>query len=121
MATVCDACGHKDNEVKGGSGIEPKGTKITLKITDPTDMSRDVLKVCKTLIYMYFTIFSQSQTNSVCNGANYLYLIWRLWTSKCQFLLLCDVLACYNDFCQWIVHVNRFIFEQQNDDKLACV
>ena len=46
MATVCDACGHKDNEVKGGSGIEPKGTKITLKITDPTDMSRDVLKVC---------------------------------------------------------------------------
>ncbi|XP_078324355.1 zinc finger protein ZPR1-like [Crassostrea virginica] len=44
MATVCDACGHKDNEVKGGSGIEPKGTKITLKITDPTDMSRDVLK-----------------------------------------------------------------------------
>lgn len=45
MATVCDACGHKDNEVKGGSGIEPKGTKITLKITDPSDMSRDVLKV----------------------------------------------------------------------------
>lgn len=44
MATVCDACGHKDNEVKGGSGIEPKGTKITLKITDPSDMSRDVLK-----------------------------------------------------------------------------
>lgn len=45
MATVCDACGHKDNEVKGGSGIEPKGTKITLKITDTSDMSRDVLKV----------------------------------------------------------------------------
>lgn len=45
MATVCDACGHKDNEVKGGSGIEPKGTKITLKITDLSDMSRDVLKV----------------------------------------------------------------------------
>lgn len=44
MATVCDACGHKDNEVKGGSGIEPKGTKITLKITDTSDMSRDVLK-----------------------------------------------------------------------------
>ncbi|XP_061164309.1 zinc finger protein ZPR1-like [Saccostrea echinata] len=44
MATTCDACGHKDNEVKGGSGIEPKGTRITLKITDPSDMSRDVLK-----------------------------------------------------------------------------
>ncbi|XP_048773274.1 zinc finger protein ZPR1-like [Ostrea edulis] len=44
MATICNACGYKDNEVKGGSGIEPKGTKITLKITDPSDMSRDVLK-----------------------------------------------------------------------------
>lgn len=44
MATVCDKCGHKDNEVKGGAGIEPKGKKITLKITDTSDMSRDVLK-----------------------------------------------------------------------------
>lgn len=45
MATVCDKCGHKDNEVKGGAGIEPKGRKITLKITDTSDMTRDVLKV----------------------------------------------------------------------------
>jgi len=44
MATVCDSCGHKTNEVKSGGGIEEKGKKITLKITDPTDMSRDVLK-----------------------------------------------------------------------------
>lgn len=44
MATVCDACGAKTNEVKAGGGIEPQGKKITLKLTDPTDMSRDVLK-----------------------------------------------------------------------------
>jgi len=44
MATVCDVCGAKSNEVKAGGGIEPKGKKITLKVTDPTDMSRDVLK-----------------------------------------------------------------------------
>eukprot|EP00090_Calanus_glacialis_P037142 TRINITY_DN6369_c0_g1_i1.p1 TRINITY_DN6369_c0_g1~~TRINITY_DN6369_c0_g1_i1.p1 ORF type:complete len:448 (-),score=170.81 TRINITY_DN6369_c0_g1_i1:80-1423(-) len=44
MATVCDMCGIKTNEVKAGGGIEPKGKKITLKVTDPTDMSRDVLK-----------------------------------------------------------------------------
>ncbi|TRY71639.1 hypothetical protein TCAL_05293, partial [Tigriopus californicus] len=44
MATVCDFCGHKTNEVKSGGGIEPQGTKITLKVTDPTDLSRDVLK-----------------------------------------------------------------------------
>ena len=47
MATTCEACGHRDNEVKGGSGIEEKGTRIKLKITDPTDLSRDVLKVWK--------------------------------------------------------------------------
>lgn len=44
MATVCEVCGHKTNEVKSGGGIEDKGRKITLKITDPSDLSRDVLK-----------------------------------------------------------------------------
>nr|SVE74204.1 EOG090X06TU [Daphnia barbata] len=44
MATSCDACGHRTNEVKSGSGIAEKGVKITLRITDPIDLSRDVLK-----------------------------------------------------------------------------
>lgn len=44
MATVCDACGHRTNEVKSGGATEPKGTRITLKVTDPSDMTRDVLK-----------------------------------------------------------------------------
>ena len=44
MATVCEYCGHKTNEVKSGGGIEPKGKKISLNVTDVTDMSRDVLK-----------------------------------------------------------------------------
>lgn len=44
MATSCDACGDKTNEVKSGSGIEPKGCRLTLKITDPEDLNRDVLK-----------------------------------------------------------------------------
>jgi len=44
MATVCEVCGAKTNEVKAGGGIEPMGKKLTLRITDPTDMSRDVLK-----------------------------------------------------------------------------
>lgn len=43
MASDCEACGEKTNEVKAGGGIEEKGTKILLKITDPTDLSRDVL------------------------------------------------------------------------------
>lgn len=44
MATTCDSCGNKTNEVKSGSGIEPKGSRITLRITDPVDLNRDILK-----------------------------------------------------------------------------
>lgn len=44
MATNCDGCGHRTNEVKSGGATEELGTKITLNITDPSDMTRDVLK-----------------------------------------------------------------------------
>ncbi|CAI2173071.1 2239_t:CDS:2 [Funneliformis geosporum] len=44
MATTCDACGYKSNEVKSSGGISPLGKKISLKIEDLEDMSRDVLK-----------------------------------------------------------------------------
>ena len=47
MATVCDFCGHnRTNDVKAGGGcVELKGKKISLRVTDPSDMNRDVLKV----------------------------------------------------------------------------
>ncbi|NXY90578.1 ZPR1 protein, partial [Alcedo cyanopectus] len=44
MATNCDSCGHRTNEVKSGGAIEAQGTRITLRITDPSDMTRDLLK-----------------------------------------------------------------------------
>ncbi|XP_046873982.1 zinc finger protein ZPR1 [Hypomesus transpacificus] len=44
MATNCDACGLRTNEVKSGGATEQQGTKITLHITDPSDMTRDLLK-----------------------------------------------------------------------------
>ena len=50
MATVCDACGHRDNEVKAGAGIEPKGTCIKLRLTSAADLSRDLLKVSFVLL-----------------------------------------------------------------------
>jgi len=52
MATNCDSCGHRTNEVKSGGATEELGTKITLHITDPSDMTRDVLKseTCAILI-----------------------------------------------------------------------
>ena len=54
MATVCDYCGHKTNEVKSGGGIEAKGKRISLKVTDVSDMSRDVLKVSTAANYFFF-------------------------------------------------------------------
>ena len=45
MATTCDSCGHRDNEVKSGTGIADEGTRIELRLTDVSDLTRDVLKV----------------------------------------------------------------------------
>ncbi|XP_073833058.1 zinc finger protein Zpr1 [Musca autumnalis] len=52
MATVCDICGHKTNEVKSGSGIEDKGTRFEVRIECKEDLTRDVLKseTCNLLI-----------------------------------------------------------------------
>ena len=44
MATACDACGYKSNEVKSGGAISSKGKRIILKMTDTEDLSRDILK-----------------------------------------------------------------------------
>lgn len=44
MSTVCEHCGFKSNEVKTGGEIPAKGRKVTLKVTDPEDLARDILK-----------------------------------------------------------------------------
>jgi zinc finger protein len=46
MATDCEKCGYKSNEVKAGGAISPYGQRIILKMTDSEDLSRDILKVC---------------------------------------------------------------------------
>lgn len=53
MATCCDVCGCKTNEVKSGGGIEDKGVKFEVLIDSRDDMSRDVLKVCYTCKVIY--------------------------------------------------------------------
>ncbi|XP_052746111.1 zinc finger protein ZPR1 isoform X2 [Bicyclus anynana] len=45
MATVCEACGHRTNEVKSGGGIEEKGVKFEVRVASKDDFSRDILKV----------------------------------------------------------------------------
>lgn len=44
MATVCENCGTKTNEVKPGGGIEKQGVKIEVTVRGKVDFSRDVLK-----------------------------------------------------------------------------
>ncbi|CAO1613281.1 unnamed protein product [Sympodiomycopsis kandeliae] len=44
MSTNCNACGYRDNEVKSGSAISDKGRKLTLKVEDSEDLTRDILK-----------------------------------------------------------------------------
>lgn len=45
MATNCEHCGYKSNEVKAGGPIAAKGKRIILNVTDVEDLSRDILKV----------------------------------------------------------------------------
>ena len=45
MSANCYDCGYRDNEVKSGGAISDKGRKITLKVEDRDDLSRDILKV----------------------------------------------------------------------------
>lgn len=44
MATICESCGNKTNEVKSGGGIEPRGIRIEVEVRNREDFSRDLLK-----------------------------------------------------------------------------
>lgn len=52
MATTCDNCGYRTNEIKSGAGIEEKGVKIEVTVSSKEDFSRDLLKseTCSILI-----------------------------------------------------------------------
>lgn len=49
MASSCDLCGYKTNEVKSSGALSEKGKRITLKLISIEDVSRDILKseTCK--------------------------------------------------------------------------
>ena len=49
MSVNCDKCSYRDNEVKSGGAISEKGKRITLKVEDREDLSRDILKVSPVL------------------------------------------------------------------------
>lgn len=44
LATVCEHCGYKTSDIKTGGAVPEKGKKITLRIENQVDLSRDILK-----------------------------------------------------------------------------
>lgn len=46
MATNCESCGHKTNEVKSGAGVGEKGVIIRLKVDTEEDLKKEVVIVC---------------------------------------------------------------------------
>lgn len=44
MSLLCDHCGYRSNEIKGGGAIPKFGTKITLSVQNHDDLAREVLK-----------------------------------------------------------------------------
>lgn len=44
MATNCESCGHRTNEIKSGAGFEEKGVQITHKIKSEDDLRLDAVK-----------------------------------------------------------------------------
>jgi len=56
MCTICEACGYRNNEVKPGGGIESQGITITVKVSTPEDLDRDILKVILCPHYVLITV-----------------------------------------------------------------
>lgn len=44
MCNACDTCGYKNSEIKGAGAISATGRKITLRVQEAADLSRDVIK-----------------------------------------------------------------------------
>ena len=44
MSDSCDLCGYKNSELKGGGGVSDYGRRITLHVSEPDDLQRDVIK-----------------------------------------------------------------------------
>jgi zinc finger protein len=44
MSMLCELCGYRSNEIKGGGGIPKFGNRITLSVKSMDDLAREVLK-----------------------------------------------------------------------------
>ncbi|KAL9260748.1 Zinc finger protein ZPR1-like protein [Drosera capensis] len=44
MASTCDSCGYRSSELKPGGRISEKGKRVTVRVENIKDLSRDVIK-----------------------------------------------------------------------------
>lgn len=44
MAFICDFCGYRNSEIKEGGGIAGTAQRITVDVSDPALLNRDVFK-----------------------------------------------------------------------------
>jgi zinc finger protein len=53
MCMLCSTCGYRSNDIhENGSAISERGTRLTLNVTDMSDLSRDVLTSTTATIYI---------------------------------------------------------------------
>lgn len=82
MATVCDACGQRSNEVKSGTGIALEGVRYRLVMNDTMDLNRDIL-VSETASFSIPDLdFELSSSRSI--GGRFTTVEGILTTLKCQ-------------------------------------
>lgn len=68
MSFTCEHCGFENNEIQPAGEIEPHGCRITLKITQPIDLNRRIVKSDRTsvqFVELDFEIPAQSQKGEV--------------------------------------------------------
>ena len=44
MSNACDTCGYRSSDIKAGGGVSEKGRHITLDVSQPDDLRRDIIK-----------------------------------------------------------------------------
>lgn len=68
MSFDCEHCGYQNNEIQSGGKIAEKGIKITLQVTTPQDLNRQVVKSDYTSIHiphLDFEIPAHSQKGEI--------------------------------------------------------
>ena len=61
---LCAYINTEGVEFLSSAGIEPKGSRIALRITDPLDLNRDVLKVLLSCLIQKYVVFKTASCKS---------------------------------------------------------